>query len=338
VVKITIIPRGRALGLTAMVPAEDRLAYTRDELLSRIAGMLGGRAADMIVFGEKTTGASNDIEAATNLARKMVCEWGMSEALGPLALGHKDEMVFLGRDLGHQKNYSEDTAEQIDKEVKEFVEGGLKRALSVIEANRDKLELLATTLLEREQLDGDAMNKLMRGETLPPLDAPRSKGDPTVIAPGPGPSSRPRARRPAAWAPEPPRRRPRARPWPRPAPPSPRPGACAGRRSTSPAARSSWACSTSLPIRSPRRGATPIPARRSSVRLAMVEEGADLIDVGGESTRPGSATVPVDEEIARIRPCSSGSCRPARSRSRSTRARPTSRAWRSSSAPASSTT
>ena len=191
VVKITIIPRGRALGLTAMVPAEDRLAYTRDELLSRVAGMLGGRAADMIVFGEKTTGASNDIEAATNLARKMVCEWGMSEKLGPLALGHKDEMVFLGRDIGHQKNYSEDTAEMIDKEVKEFVEGGLKRALSVIESNRDKLELLANTLLEREQLDGEAMNKLMRGETLPPLDAPRSKGNATVIAPGPGPEFTP---------------------------------------------------------------------------------------------------------------------------------------------------
>ena len=190
VVKITIIPRGRALGLTAMVPAEDRLAYTRDELLSRIAGMLGGRAADMIVFGEKTTGASNDIEAATNLARKMVCEWGMSETLGPLALGHKDEMVFLGRDLGHQKNYSEDTAEMIDKEVKEFVEGGLKRALAVLEANRDKLELLAQTLLEREQLDGDAMGKLMRGEALPPIDAPK-KGDPTILAPGPGPEFTP---------------------------------------------------------------------------------------------------------------------------------------------------
>jgi len=111
----------------------------------------------------------------------------MSESLGPLALGHKEEMVFLGRELGHQKNYSEDTAEMIDKEVKEFVEGGLKRALATIEAHRDKLELLATTLLEREQIDGDAMIKLMRGETLPPLDAPRSKGDATVIAPGPGP-------------------------------------------------------------------------------------------------------------------------------------------------------
>ncbi len=190
VVKITIIPRGRALGLTAMVPAEDRLAYTREELVSRLAGMLGGRAADMIVFGEKTTGASNDIEAATNLARRMVCEWGMSEALGPLALGHKDEMVFLGRDLGHQKNYSEDTAEMIDKEVKEFVEGGLKRALAVLESNRDKLELLAQTLLEREQMDGDMMGKLMRGESLPPMDAPR-RGDPSMIAAGPGPEFTP---------------------------------------------------------------------------------------------------------------------------------------------------
>ena len=115
----------------------------------------------------------------------------MSESLGPLALGHKDEMVFLGRDLGHQKNYSEDTAEMIDKEVKEFVEGGLRRALATIEANREKLELLAQTLLEREQLDGEEMSMLMRGETLPPFDSPRSKGTPTVIAPGPGPEFTP---------------------------------------------------------------------------------------------------------------------------------------------------
>jgi cell division protease FtsH len=182
VVKITIIPRGRALGLTAMVPAEDRLAYTRDELVSRLAGMLGGRAADMIVFGEHTTGAANDIEAATNLARRMVCEWGMSERLGPLALGHKDEMVFLGKELGSQRNYSEETAEVIDEEVKALVEGGLKRALSVLEANREKLELLAKTLLEREQIDGEAMGKVMRGEALPPIEIARKDDAPS--APG----------------------------------------------------------------------------------------------------------------------------------------------------------
>ncbi|MEP7028912.1 MAG: hypothetical protein ABI960_09985, partial [Candidatus Eisenbacteria bacterium] len=187
VVKITIIPRGRALGLTAMIPAEDRLAYTRDELVSRLAGMLGGRAADMIVFGEKTTGASNDIEAATNLARKMVCEWGMSEKLGPLALGHKEEMVFLGKELGTQKNYSEQTAEVIDREVKDLVEGGLKRALSVLEANRETLERLAQTLLEREQLDGEAMAKVMRNEPLPPLEPPTgSNGSPVPSEPEPG--------------------------------------------------------------------------------------------------------------------------------------------------------
>jgi cell division protease FtsH len=180
VVKITIIPRGRALGLTAMVPAEDRLAYTRDELVSRLAGMLGGRAADMIVFGEHTTGAANDIEAATNLARRMVCEWGMSERLGPLALGHKDEMVFLGKELGSQRNYSEETAEVIDEEVKALVEGGLKRALSVLEANREKLELLAKTLLEREQIDGEAMGKVMRGEALPPIEIARKDDAPSA--------------------------------------------------------------------------------------------------------------------------------------------------------------
>jgi ATP-dependent metalloprotease FtsH len=175
--KVTIIPRGRALGLTSMVPAEDRLAFTRDELLSRIAGMLGGRAADMIVFNEKTTGASNDIEAATGLARKMVCEWGMSEKLGPLALGHKDEMVFLGKELGTQKNYSEETAEMIDQEIKDLVEGGLQRALNVLTENRNKLDLLATALLERETIDGELLGQVMRGEALPPIDAPLPKDD-----------------------------------------------------------------------------------------------------------------------------------------------------------------
>jgi cell division protease FtsH len=186
--KVTIIPRGRALGLTAMLPSEDRLAYTRDELLSRVGGMLGGRAADMLVFGEKTTGASNDIEAATNLARKMVCEWGMSEALGPLMLGHKDEMVFLGKELGTQKNYSEETAEAIDREIKEIVEGGLQRALRVLEEHRDKLEILATSLLERETIDGETVGKIMRGEPLPPLEGQIAKTEPAPVA---GPEKKP---------------------------------------------------------------------------------------------------------------------------------------------------
>src|SRR6185503_11860665 len=136
------------------------------------------RAADMIVFGEKTTGAQNDIEAATNLARKMVCEWGMSERLGPLALGHKDEMVFLGKELGHQKNYSEETAEAVDAEIKALVEGGLERALAVLGEKRDKLDLLANTLLERESLDGEILGQLMRGEAIEPLEPPTDEATP----------------------------------------------------------------------------------------------------------------------------------------------------------------
>ncbi len=185
VVKVTIIPRGRALGLTAMIPEEDRLAYTRDELLSRVAGMLGGRAADMIVFGEKTTGASNDIEAATNLARKMVCEWGMSDRLGPLKFGQKEEMVFLGKDLGSAKNYSEQTAEAIDVEVKVIVDGGLERALAVLHDKRDLLDKIAGTLLEREQLDREDMEKLMRGEELAAFEAPRRDEPPTPFEASP---------------------------------------------------------------------------------------------------------------------------------------------------------
>ncbi len=207
VVKITIIPRGRALGLTAMVPAEDRLAYTRDELVSRLAGMLGGRAADMIVFNEKTTGAQNDIEAATNLARKMVCEWGMSERLGPLALGHKDDTVFLGKEIGHSKNYSEETAEAVDAEIKSLVEGGLERALAVLGERRDKLDIVANTLLERESIDGEMLGKLMRGEAVEPLEpttpeataAPATGGEkkadpaqrPEPLGPSPSPSPSP---------------------------------------------------------------------------------------------------------------------------------------------------
>jgi ATP-dependent metalloprotease FtsH len=199
VVKVTIIPRGRALGLTAMVPVEDRLAYTRDELLSRVAGMLGGRAADMLVFGEKTTGASNDIEAATNLARKMTCEWGMSENLGPLAFGHKEEMVFLGKDLGSQKNYSEETAEAIDREIKEIVDGGLQRALAVLREKRDLLDRVATALLEREQLDGQDMQRLMRGEELPPFESRNPESSDADA----GPTEAPAAPRPEPLGPAP---------------------------------------------------------------------------------------------------------------------------------------
>ncbi|HKA24888.1 MAG TPA: ATP-dependent zinc metalloprotease FtsH [Candidatus Eisenbacteria bacterium] len=167
--KVTIVPRGRALGLTASLPSEERFVRSKAECERRLVGMLGGRAADKLVFNELTTGAASDIEQATNLAHKMVCEWGMSEALGPLTLGKKDEMVFLGRELATHQNYSEQTSQLIDKEVRHLVEGAYEKALQLLTESRDKLELLARTLLEREVLDGDEMDRLLRGETLPPL-------------------------------------------------------------------------------------------------------------------------------------------------------------------------
>jgi cell division protease FtsH len=166
--KVTIVPRGRALGLTASLPSEERFVRSKAECERRLTGMLGGRAADKLVFNELTTGAASDIEQATNLAHKMVCEWGMSEALGPLTLGKKDEMVFLGRELATHQNYSEQTSQLIDTEVRHLVEGAYEKALQLLTEGRDKLELLARTLLEREVLDGDEMDRLLRGETLPP--------------------------------------------------------------------------------------------------------------------------------------------------------------------------
>jgi cell division protease FtsH len=167
--KVTIVPRGRALGLTASLPSEERYALSRAECERRLVGMLGGRAADKLVFNELTTGAASDIEQATNLARKMVCEWGMSEMLGPLTFGKAEETVFLGREIATHKDYSESTAQLIDKEIRGLVEGAYDRALGLLSENRDKLELLAAALLEREALDGDELGRLLRGETLPPV-------------------------------------------------------------------------------------------------------------------------------------------------------------------------
>ena len=166
--KVTIVPRGRALGLTASLPLEERFVRSRDELERRLVGLMGGRAADKLVFDELTTGAASDIEQATNLARKMVCEWGMSEKLGPIAFGKNDELVFLGKEMGTSRDFSEHTAILIDKEVRGLVEGSYQRALDLLGQNREKLDLLAKSLLEREVLDGSEMDRLLRGEVLPP--------------------------------------------------------------------------------------------------------------------------------------------------------------------------
>lgn len=151
--KVTIIPRGRALGLTQQLPIDEKHTYPREYLLNSIAILLGGRAAEELILKDFTTGAGNDIERATNLARKMVCEWGMSDALGPLSFGKKEEAIFLGREFATHKDYSEETAEKIDGEIARIVTMGYERAKHIIETNLEKLHCLAEELLEKEVLN-----------------------------------------------------------------------------------------------------------------------------------------------------------------------------------------
>jgi cell division protease FtsH len=168
--KVTIIPRGRALGLTTYLPIDEKHTYSKPYLEAMIAYALGGRAAELLIFGELTTGAGNDIERATELARKMVCEWGMSEKLGPLTYGQKDEEIFLGRQITRHKNYSEETAITIDGEIKGIVEKQMKRAEKVLKENMDTLHRLAQALLEREILDSSEIDLVIKGEQLPPVE------------------------------------------------------------------------------------------------------------------------------------------------------------------------
>jgi cell division protease FtsH len=175
--KVTIIPRGRALGITASLPSEERHTRSKEDLLRKLAMAMGGRAAEYLIFNHLTTGASDDIERATRTARWMVCELGMSENLGPLTFGKKEEMVFLGREIATHKDYSEHTAEKIDAEVRAIVEGAYTQALDLLRANVDKLHLLANILLEREVLDGDQMDRVLRGETLGPVPPAEPTGE-----------------------------------------------------------------------------------------------------------------------------------------------------------------
>ena len=147
--KVTVIPRGRALGVTHFLPEEDHYTRTREYYLALMATMMGGRAAEQIIFGRITNGAANDIQRATHLARMMVCEWGMSEKLGPLQFGKKDDMVFLGREISQQKDYSERTAEMIDDEVHRLVSGAYDQAMQILTEHNDNLHALAQALLER---------------------------------------------------------------------------------------------------------------------------------------------------------------------------------------------
>jgi len=187
--KVTIIPRGMALGLTMQLPEADKHTYTREYLEAMLAVLMGGRSAEEIFLGHITTGAGNDIERATDIARNMVCEWGMSE-LGPLAFGKKDEAIFLGREIAQHRDYSEDTAIQIDKEVKRIVSASYDRARNLLSSNRDVLERIAQALLEREVIDAAEVKLLMEGKPLPekprtppPQAPPAPSTDPKVVRP-----------------------------------------------------------------------------------------------------------------------------------------------------------
>jgi cell division protease FtsH len=164
--KVTIIPRGAALGLTQQLPIDDRYTQNRAFCENSLAILLGGRAAEELVFGQPTTGAGNDIERATELARRMVCEWGMSEKLGPLAFGKKEEQIFLGREIAQHADYSEETAREIDGEIKRIVMENYARARALITGHREHLERLAVALLEYESLAGEEIDRVMRGEAI----------------------------------------------------------------------------------------------------------------------------------------------------------------------------
>jgi cell division protease FtsH len=161
--KVTIIPRGMALGVTQQVPVDDRHTWSREYILNRLAIMFGGRVAEELVLGHMTTGAGDDIEKATELARRMVCEWGMSERLGPMTFGKKEEQIFLGRDFTQTKDYSEQTAIEIDAEVRRIISDAYDRAKRLLQENRDVLDKMAEVLLEKEVLDASEIGTILEG-------------------------------------------------------------------------------------------------------------------------------------------------------------------------------
>jgi cell division protease FtsH len=159
--KVTIIPRGMALGLTQALPIDERRTYSKSYCFNQLAFMLGGRVAEKLVLGDLSTGSGNDIEKATKLARKMVCEWGMSDALGPLSYGEKQEEIFLGREIGLHRDYSEETAREIDEEIKKLIERSEAIAQGIISKNLEKLNALAAKLLEKEILNAEEIDRIL---------------------------------------------------------------------------------------------------------------------------------------------------------------------------------
>jgi cell division protease FtsH len=173
--KISIIARGMAGGFTRFIPEEDRHFHTRSQLLDRLAALLGGLVAEELVFSEASTGPSDDLEKATRIARQMVTHWGMSERLGPRTFGRKEEMVFLGREISEQRNYSEKVAEEIDEEVRQIIDRAYHAAKKLIADHRDRLDTVVKSLLEEETIEGDALSAVLSGGDVPPR--PSSGGD-----------------------------------------------------------------------------------------------------------------------------------------------------------------
>jgi cell division protease FtsH len=205
--KVTIISRGMALGYTMALPTEDRYLQSKSEFEDKIAGLLGGNVSERLVFGDTTTGSSNDIEKATDLARRMVTEFGMSDRLGPLSFGKRDELVFLGREIGEQRNYSDEIAKMIDEEVRAIIDRAYERATQVLETHRDRLDALAQKLIAEETVDGDAFESLF--SDLPPKEdihglAPRHREPPPAEEPaGHGTKPEPKPKPTSSPAPHP---------------------------------------------------------------------------------------------------------------------------------------
>jgi cell division protease FtsH len=188
--KVTIISRGMALGYTMALPTEDRYLQSKTEFEDKIAGLLGGNVSERMVFGDTTTGSSNDIEKATDLARRMVTEFGMSDRLGPLSFGKRDELVFLGREIGEQRNYSDEIAKTIDEEVRAIVDRAFERASQVLEAHRDRLDALAAKLIAEETVDSVGFESLFADlppkeniHGLPPRKVRPEGGEPVIVTP-----------------------------------------------------------------------------------------------------------------------------------------------------------
>jgi cell division protease FtsH len=172
--KVTIIPRGQALGVTHYLP-EEKFIRSREYCEAQLTHILGGRAAESIIYNKLTTGAANDIRRASDIARAMVCDWGMSEKMGPLAFGKKQEEIFLGREIAQHRDYSERTAQEIDAEIKKIIVSAEKRAKNLLQENIDKLHLLAKALLEYEILDGANIDDILSGKFVGPKKHSRRK-------------------------------------------------------------------------------------------------------------------------------------------------------------------